>query len=126
MPCDFPAELPPAALDRPEEAGCAFVIEEAGANAERVTFCEARRQPGSAYCPLHHARCRLAGGSAGEQRQLREIEALAAAVGGKQGRSMRRPPAGLLRRLDRVTRAVLRPDSSCFVRERDDDSATSC
>ena len=91
-----------------EGDGCAFVFDEGGPPGQ-ARRCAAPCRPGSAYCPQHHARCRLPGGSAAEERQLREIEALARAVGGKQGRPARRPPPGLLRRL---ARTVLRVDRS--------------
>jgi hypothetical protein len=102
-------------LDRSDGRGCAFVIDGAEADPVRTRFCAAPRQPGSAYCPSHHARCRLPGGSAAEKQQLREIEALASAVGGKQGRASRQPSPRLLRRLDRIAAAVSRLDCSCFV-----------
>jgi hypothetical protein len=91
--------------DEEHHGACAFVLGGAGAGSASVNFCNAPGQPGSAYCPPHHASCHLANGSAAERRQLREIEALAEAVGGKQGRVARHPPARLLRRLDRVARA---------------------
>ena len=86
--------------------GCAFVLDGTGCSPGSVKFCNAPSQPGSAYCPPHHAWCHLPNGSAAERRQLCEIEALAEAVGGKQGRAARHPPVRLLRRLDRVARAV--------------------
>ena len=92
-----------------DDGGCAFVLGGTGSGPGSVNFCNAPRQPGSAYCPPHHACCHLANGSAAERRQLCEIEALAKAVGGTQGRATRHPPARLLRRLDRVARAFLRP-----------------
>jgi len=102
-------------------AGCAFIVD----GAPEGGLCNAPRRPGSPYCPAHHARCHLAAGSSAERRQLREIEALAKAVGGKRagpaGQSGRpsneQPPEALLRRLDRTARAAARPKSSCFVRK---------
>jgi len=94
--------------NREIDRGCAFVLDGAGRDPASVNFCNAPRQPGSAYCPPHHAGCHLANGSAAERRQLCEIEALAKAVGGTQGRAARHPPARLLRRLDRVARAFSR------------------
>jgi len=95
--------------------GCAFVLDNPGCSPGPVKFCNAQSQPGSAYCPPHHAWCHLPNGSAAERRQMREIEALAEAVGGKQGRVARRPPAQLLRRLDRVARASSSPNCSLNV-----------
>src|SRR5579863_1996408 len=107
-----------AELDRREGAGCAFLLDGTDAVPARSGFCDAPRQPGSSYCAPHHARCHLPSGSAAEQRQLREIEALAGVVGGKQGREARQPPDRLLRRLDRAVRAVSRPKCSRIVLER--------
>src|SRR5438128_4368285 len=91
-----------------DDCGCAFVVDgEPGPGG--AGFCNAPRRAGSAYCPRHHALCHLPNGSAAERRQLREIDALAEAVGGRQGRETRRPPDRLLRRLDRIAREFLRP-----------------
>jgi hypothetical protein len=90
---------------------CAFVLDGKPGTAG-AGFCSAPCQPGSAYCPRHHALCHLASGSAGERRQLRAIEALATAVGGKQGRAAPQPPAPLLRRLERTARGAARPQGS--------------
>ncbi len=87
------------------DAGCAFVLDGADHRRACVNFCDAPRQPGSAYCPRHHALCHLSNGSAAERQRLREIEALATAVGGTQGRAARHPTAQLLRRFDRLARA---------------------
>jgi hypothetical protein len=95
--------------------GCAFVLDAADRGAAAARFCNAPRRPGSAYCPPHHADCYVANGSAAEQRQLREIEALAEAVGGKQGRAAQQPPPRLLRRLDRIARVFSSADRSLNV-----------
>ena len=94
------------------EDGCAFVIDGADGRPGGVNFCGAPRETGSAYCPGHHALCHLPKGGAAEGRQLREIEALAEAVGGRQGREARNPPDPLLRRLDRIAQAFSRPKCS--------------
>jgi hypothetical protein len=75
-----------------DDGGCAFVLDGIGRLAVGVNFCNEPRQPGSAYCPGHHANCHLPNGSEAERQQLREIEALARAVGGRQGRAARHPP----------------------------------
>src|SRR5690242_9166527 len=80
------------------DAGCAFIID----GAAPAIFCGAPRLAGSAYCGQHHAHCRIAAGSAAERRRLREIEALAATIGGTRGRQAREPPHALMRRLDRA------------------------
>jgi hypothetical protein len=104
-----------AAAASDADPGCAFILE-GGADASEPGVCQARRRPGSAYCPAHHALCHLPSGSAAERWQLREIEALAAAVGGRQGRPARTPPPALLRRLERLERAFLRAECSRIVR----------
>ena len=91
------------------DEGCAFIVDGAGA-------CGAERRRGSSYCAHHHALCHLPGGSAGEQRRLGEAEALAAVVGGRQGRAARMPPDGFLRRLEHAARAFSRPNCSRIVR----------
>lgn len=99
-----------------ERAGCAFIVDGSSEGAR----CNAPRRRSSPYCPAHHARCHLAAGSGAERRQLREIEALAKAVGGKRAGPAEQfggqPPEAVLRRLDRAARAVPRPNSSRFVR----------
>jgi hypothetical protein len=111
----IPGTCQDAELDRQEGGGCVFVLDGADAVPPRSGFCDAPRQPGSSYCARHHARCHLPSGSAAERRQLCEIEALARVVGGKQGREASQPPDRLLRRLDRVARAVSRPKCSRIV-----------
>ncbi len=98
--------------DKEGDGGCRFIMNGIDPGLGRVNFCCAPRQAGSAYCPRHHALCRLPKGSTAEMRQLGEIEALAEAVGGRQGREARHPPDRLLRRLDRIARAFSRPDRS--------------
>ena len=95
------------AIADPGNAGCAFVLDGADGEAAPV-LCGAPLRSGSAYCQSHHALCHLPAGSAAEGRQLREIAALAKAVGGKQGRAASAPPAMLLRRLTRIERAFSR------------------
>jgi hypothetical protein len=77
--------------------GCAFIIDD-------KEVCGAERRAGSPYCTRHHALCRIAVGTAREGRHLREAEALATAVGGRQGRAFRSPPDRLLRRFENLTR----------------------
>src|SRR5260370_30436603 len=115
---ETPEMLHDARPHRLDGSGCAFILDEVDGDPARPGFCDAPRQPGSAYCPRHHARCRLPEGSAAEKQRLREIEALATAVGGRQGRGGRQPPAPLLRRLARVVRAASCPKRSCIVLKR--------
>lgn len=82
------------------EDGCAYVLDEgAGASA-----CRAPRRHRSPYCPRHHSLCHVASGSAGETRRLREVEALASAVGGRHARGADGPSPHFLRRLEQTVR----------------------
>ena len=106
MPNDL-AAASGALGDAPQEGeGCAYVMDGGAVGSAPARFCPALRRPGSAYCPQHHAQCHLASGSTAEKRRLREIEVLATAVGGRRGQTARRPPAPVLRRLERLTRVL--------------------
>lgn len=59
-----------------DPVGCAYILDPG-------EVCGAVGQPGSSYCALHHAVCYLARGSRGERSRLRQINALADAVGGR-------------------------------------------
>ena len=108
------ASSPTDAEAEPDD-GCAFVLEEENRAAAGQTYCAAPRRPGSAYCHAHHALCYLPSESLAERRKLKEIEALAEAAGGRSGRPARRPPSRFLRRMDRASRAALRPGCSLNV-----------
>jgi hypothetical protein len=97
-----------APIVEPDIPGCAFVLD----GTDPVRLCGAPVQSGSAYCQPHHALCHLPAGSIAERRQLREIAALAKAVGGKQGRTASGPPPMLLRRLRRIEQAFSRVNCS--------------
>jgi hypothetical protein len=79
--------------------------------------CEAPRRPGSSYCRHHHASCHLADGSPAASRRMQQIEALAAAVGGRLAGTGRQPPADSLRRIELRAQAFLRADRSRFVQQ---------
>src|SRR5580692_6546459 len=96
-----------------DDDGCAFMIDDR-------QVCGAERRRGSTYCTHHHVLCHIAGGTARERYRLREAEALASAVGGRQGRAFRTPPDRVLRRLENLTRVFLRSNRSCFVRTGDE------
>ena len=106
--CTIPSGHRQALIAEPDIPGCAFVLDGAGP----VRLCGAPAQSGSAYCGPHHALCHLPAGSLAERQQLREIAALAKAVGGKQGRVASSPPPMLLRRLKRIERAFSRSKRS--------------
>src|SRR5579864_2024293 len=107
----------PAVVDAGEDSGCSFVAGGTDAGRRGINFCGAAREAGSVYCARHRALCHLPKGSAAEGRQLRVIEALADAVGGRQGHAARHPPDRLLRRLDRIAHALSRPKCSLIVPE---------
>jgi hypothetical protein len=113
MPMRTPNSAESPSNAEPEsECGCAFVLDGDIRTKAGRGFCAAPRRAGSAYCPAHHAVCHLPSDSLDEERKLKEIEALAEAVGGKSGRPARRPPPHFLQRMNRVSRAALRPRCS--------------
>ncbi len=65
------------------EVGCAYILDEGDGR----QICDIPCRPASPYCPRHHALCHVAYGSAGEADHLREVEALAKAVGGRRSRA---------------------------------------
>jgi hypothetical protein len=107
--------MPPITVESEPDDGCAFVLDRESRAAAGQIRCAAPRRPGSAYCHAHHALCHLPSESLAERRKMKEIEALAEAVGGRSGRPTRRPPPRFLQRMDRVSRTALRPVCSCIV-----------
>jgi hypothetical protein len=83
-----------------EDSGCAYLLDH---NEER-RCCGTPRRRGSPYCPHHHAMCHIPSGTTEEFRRLREVEALANAVGGRRGRDVGAPPRQFLRRLEHTVR----------------------
>jgi hypothetical protein len=83
-----------------DSAGCAFII---GDNQSR-RFCGQSRRLGSPYCPEHHALCHVRCGTSEETRRLREVEALASAIGGRRSRAGGGPSRQFLKRLENVVR----------------------
>jgi hypothetical protein len=79
-----------------QDDGCAYIIGESGSH----RICGAPRRPVSSYCPQHHARCHLANGSAAEAHRIREVEAIASAVGGRRSRNRGGPSRQFLKRLE--------------------------
>src|SRR5712692_8352530 len=101
----------------PGDFGCAYILDASPAGSAGPVFCGTPCRPDSPYCAAHHALCHLSHGSRAEARQLRAIEALAAAVGGRQGRPMRQPGQAWLRRIEGACRPFLRHKRSRYVRE---------
>ena len=85
-----------------EVMGCAYITDERGVG--RAT-CGAPCRESSAYCPAHHALCHVANGSPAEADHLRQVEALAKAVGGRRSREGGGPSRYFLRRLERAARS---------------------
>jgi|SRR4029077_18439337 hypothetical protein len=86
-----------------EDPGCAYVVEESDGR----RTCGAPRRPSSSYCPHHHSLCYIVGGSEAEVDRLREVEALASAVGGRRARRRLAPTRQFLTRLERAVRDFL-------------------
>jgi len=83
-----------------EDGGCAYVIEEGDGRRP----CGAPRKFASSYCPHHHSQCHIPCGTKAETDRLREVEALAAAVGGRRARQRPEPTRQFLNRLEQVVR----------------------
>jgi len=81
-------------------SGCAFMIEETDGRRP----CGAARRPSSSYCPYHHSLCYIVTGSVAETDRLREVEALASAVGGRRARRRDAPTRQFLKRLEEAVR----------------------
>jgi hypothetical protein len=97
----------PLAVNDREEEGCAFPLTLNRKDAELPGFCQAPAQPGSAYCPHHHALCHLRRGSRAEKARLREVDRLAHLVGGRRGRGEEGPSQRFLERLEQAVRNAL-------------------
>jgi len=90
---------PPACEDLEPDGGCAYIIDD-----NRRKPCGAVRQPFSSYCSYHHSLCYIVCGSKAEDERLREVEALASAVGGRNGRRGAQPSRHFLKRLEQTVR----------------------
>lgn len=116
MPRGMPNGSELSTVVEPEpQGGCAFVLDADTRTTTQRSRCTAPCRPGSVYCAEHHAQCYLPSHSPAERRKLKEMEALAEAVGGRSGGLARRPSSRFLRRMDRISRAALRPERSCIV-----------
>jgi hypothetical protein len=85
---------------RDDETGCAYPLDDDGEQRN----CGLPRRLGSPYCADHHALCHVRCGTAEETNRLREVEALANAVGGRRARDGNQPPPRFLKRLAQVVR----------------------
>jgi hypothetical protein len=83
-----------------DDIGCAYLSGEDGARRN----CGAPRRLGSPYCPDHHTLCHVPCGTREEIKHLREVEALANAVGGRRARDGGGPSRRFLRRLEHAVR----------------------
>jgi hypothetical protein len=90
----------PSSRDLDNAPGCAYMID--GPDGRHV--CSATRQPSSSYCPHHHSLCYIVSGSEAETDRLREVEALASAVGGRRARRRKAPSRLFLNKLEHVVR----------------------
>ena len=65
-------------------AGCRYLLDQrTGGKRNDPCQCGAKEQPGSAYCPEHHALCYLPAMSAAERRRINQIDRIGAVVGGR-------------------------------------------
>jgi len=80
---------------------CCYIL---GDQTERRQ-CGALRRLGSPYCADHHALCHVPVGTVEEIERLREVEALATAVGGRKARDSSEPSKRFLKRLEHAVRS---------------------
>jgi hypothetical protein len=99
---------PPGREEGKDDPGCAYVLD--GPGSKRT--CGAPARPASSYCMHHHSLCHIACGSTAEANRLREVEALASAVGGRHARDDGGPSRQFLKRLEQTVRTVPRPSCS--------------
>ena len=93
--------LPAGRDELDDEAGCAYVMDEPRGR----RLCGAARSRHSSYCPDHHSLCYVASGSKAEITRMREVEALASAVGGRRARQGAGPSRQFLVRLEQAVRS---------------------
>lgn len=82
------------------DIGCAYIVD----NQVEHEACGAPRRRASSYCARHHALCHVRCGTIAEKTRLREVEALANAVGGRRARDGGEPSFRFLRRLEHAVR----------------------
>ena len=84
-----------------DDDGCSYVLDEADGR----RTCGAPRRQASSYCQRHHAVCYISSGTNAEAVRLREVEALASAVGGRRTRRQAEPSRQFLKRLEQAVRS---------------------
>jgi len=93
---------PPEREEIDDDVGCTYVLDEPDGR----LACGAPRRQASSYCPRHHAVCYITSGSNAEIKRLREVEALASAVGGRRARRQAAPSPQFLKRLEQAIRDI--------------------
>jgi hypothetical protein len=88
--------------DLEKGGGCAYIVDES----DDRRPCGATRRSSSSYCPHHHSLCHIVCGSKAETDRLREVEALASAVGGRRARQRAEPTRQFLKRLEQAVREL--------------------
>jgi hypothetical protein len=88
--------------DFQDDLGCAYIVDEPDGR----RTCGITRRPSSSYCPHHHSVCYVVCGSEAEVDRLREVEALASAVGGRRARQRAAPTRQFLKRLEQAVREL--------------------
>jgi hypothetical protein len=96
------AFLQRAGEDLDNDAGCGYVIDDAGGR----RICGVPRGRSSSYCPYHHSLCYIVTGTKAETKRLREMEALASAVGGRRAQQAPGPSRRFLERLEHALREL--------------------
>ncbi len=86
------------------DIGCAYIM---GENGERRTCGAAAALRLALLRSDHHALCHVPCGTAEETKRLREVEALANAVGGRRARDGGEPSRRFLRRMEHAVRGFL-------------------
>jgi hypothetical protein len=94
--------------DQQADAGCAYIL----AEGDSPPICGAPRREASSYCPEHHALCHVASGSVAEADRLREVEAIAKAIGGRRARDVAGPSRRFLRRVEHAAQRFSQPKCS--------------
>jgi hypothetical protein len=90
----------PSPDDGDAGSGCAFILDDGRSR----RFCAEVRRRGSSYCPRHHTLCHVGCGTTAEAQRLREVEALARAVGGRRAASGTEPSRQFIKRLEQTVR----------------------